>query len=247
MVQRTAVISGAGTGIGAACAQALSASCDRLVLVGRRLEKLQEVAATVPGDVHVHVRSCDLSDPQSVQELADWARAELGTVDIIVSNAGSVQPPLGDSLQTMADAWASTYLANTISAVLLIESFAPLLPRPGGRIVIIGSAAARSGNGSPAYAAAKGALQTYAISLMRSLGPDGITANVVAPGYTDGTELVAGRISPERKERLLRGIATGRPAQAAEIAHIVASLAAPEASFINGETVTVDGGPVVAG
>lgn len=103
------------------------------------------------------------------------------------------------------------------------------------------------GRTSPAYAAAKGALQTYAISLMRSLGPDGITANVVAPGYTDGTELVAGRISPERKERLLRGIATGRPAQAAEIAHIVASLAAPEASFINGETVTVDGGPVVAG
>jgi NAD(P)-dependent dehydrogenase (short-subunit alcohol dehydrogenase family) len=112
--------------------------------------------------------------------------------------------------------------------------------------VIIGSAAARSGNGSPAYAAAKGALQTYAISLMRSLGPEGITANVVAPGYTDGTELVAGRISPERKERLLRGIATGRPAQAPEIAHIVASLAAPEASFINGETVTVDGGPVVS-
>ena len=147
----------------------------------------------------------------------------------------------------MADTWAATYLANTISAVLLIESLAPLLPRPGGRIVIIGSAAARSGNGSPAYAAAKGALQTYAISLMRTLGPAGVTANVVAPGFTDGTELVAGRISPERRERLLRGIATGRPAEAAEIAHIVASLAAPEASFINGETVTVDGGPVVSG
>ena len=245
MSHRTAVISGAGTGIGAACAQALSTSCDRLVLVGRRVDRLQEVAATLNGDVHV--RSCDLTDPMAVQELADWARSDLGTVDVIVSNAGSPQPPLGATLQSMADTWAATYLANTISAVLLIESLAPLLPRPGGRIVIIGSAAARSGNGSPAYAAAKGALQTYAISLMRTLGPAGITANVVAPGFTDGTELVAGRISPERRERLLRGIATGRPAEAAEIAHIVASLAAPEASFINGETVTVDGGPVVSG
>ena len=245
MSHRTAVISGAGTGIGAACAQALSTSCDRLVLVGRRVDRLQEVAATLNGDVHV--RSCDLTDPMAVQELADWARGDLGTVDVIVSNAGSPQPPLGDTLQSMADTWAATYLANTISAVLLIESLAPLLPRPGGRIVIIGSAAARSGNGSPAYAAAKGALQTYAISLMRTLGPAGVTANVVAPGFTDGTELVAGRISPQRRERLLRGIATGRPAEAAEIAHIVASLAAPEASFINGETVTVDGGPVVSG
>jgi 3-oxoacyl-[acyl-carrier protein] reductase len=245
MAERTAVITGAGTGIGAACARALSASCDRLVLVGRRLEKLQEVAATLPGEVHV--RSCDLTDPSAVQQFAEWTRAALGTVDVIVSNAGSVQPPLGDSLQTLADAWASTYLANTISAVMMIEALAPMLPRPGGRIVIVGSAAARSGNGSPAYAAAKGALQTYAISLMRTLGPHGITANVVAPGYTDGTELVAGRISPERKERLLRGISVGRPAEVDEIAHIIASLAAPGAGFINGETVTVDGGPVVSG
>lgn len=245
MAQRTAVITGAGTGIGAACARALSGTCDRLVLVGRRVEKLQEVAATLPGEVHV--RSCDLTDPSAVQELADWTRATMSSVDVIVSNAGSVQPPLGDSLHTIADAWASTYLANTISSVMVIEALAPMLPRPGGRIVIVGSAAARSGNGSPAYAAAKGALQTYAITLMRTLGPQGITANVVAPGYTDGTELVAGRISPERKERLLRGIAAGRPADAAEIAHIVASLAASEASFINGETITVDGGPVVSG
>lgn len=242
---RTAVISGAGTGIGAACARELRASCDRLVLVGRRRDRLEEVAETLSGDVHV--QPCDLTDPAAVQAMADWARGELGTVDVIVSNAGSPQRPVGDTLQTLADTWAATYLANTISAVLLVESLAPLLARPGGRIVIIGSAAARSGNGSPAYAAAKGALQTYAISLMRTLGPQGITANVVAPGFTDGTELVAGRISPERRERLLRGIASGRPAEAAEIAHVVASLAAPGASFINGETVTVDGGPVVSG
>lgn len=245
-MSRTALITGAGTGIGAATARALALTCDRLVLVGRRPAPLEEVARSLTG-VTVAVLPCDLADPAAVQALADRVGAEIGTLDVIVSNAGSVQPPLGDTLATMAQAWMSTYEANTVTTVLLVEALLPHLSRPGGRIVIVGSAGAHTGNGSPAYISAKAALEGYVLSLMRRLAPDGITANVVAPGYTDGTELVAGRITPERRERLLRGIAVGRPAEPAEIAHVIAALAAPGAGFITGQVVTADGGSIVPG
>ena len=84
-----------------------------------------------------------------------------------------------------------------LTAVLLVEALTPALARPGGRIVLISSASALQGNATPAYGAAKAALHGWVLSLADRLGRDGITANVVAPGFTDGTELVAGRIPPE--------------------------------------------------
>ena len=247
---RTALVTGAGTGIGAATAAALATTCDRLILVGRRRDKLDAVAAQLVqdhDDVTADVRTCDLTDPAAVQALADALSADGTALDVLVANAGSVQPPLGDTLETLADAWMTTYRGNTLSAVLTVEALLPLVTRPGGRIVIVGSAGVRRGTGSPAYLAAKAALEGWIVTLMRRVAPDGITANVVAPGYTDDTELVAGRITPERRARLLTGIAVGRPAQPSEIAHAIASLAAPEAGFVTGQVVTVDGGTVIPG
>jgi 3-oxoacyl-[acyl-carrier protein] reductase len=247
---RVAVVTGGGTGIGAAVATALAATCDRLVLLGRRPDRLEAVAADLAGthpNVEVTLRSVDLTDVPAVSAFSDWAHEALPRVDVLVNNAGSPQPRIEGGLAEVAAAWETTWRANTLSAVLVTEGLKDLLARPGGRVVVIGSFAAELGTGSPAYAAAKGALETYAVTLMRELGADGITANVVAPGFTDGTELLAGRISPERRARLLASISAGRPGTPEEIASLVAYLASPAAAFVNGQVIVANGGTFLPG
>jgi 3-oxoacyl-[acyl-carrier protein] reductase len=242
-VERIAVVTGAGTGIGAACARALAPLCSRLVLLGRRREKLEEVAETLRSDsVAVDTRSVDVSDVGAVTDFVDWISASMDAVDVLVNNAGSPQPRITGGLDDVASAWESTWRANTLSVVLMTEGLKPLLRRPGGRIVTIGSFAAEMGTGSPAYASAKGALETYSVTLMRELGRDGITSNIVSPGYTQGTELLEGRMTPERHERLVAGIAAGRAGTPEEIAAAVAYLASPLAGFVNGRVLTANGG-----
>lgn len=237
------MITGAGTGIGAACARALAPDCSRLVLLGRRREKLEEVAETLRRDsVAVDTRSVDVSDVGAVTDFVDWIGASADAVDVLVNNAGSPQPKITGGLADVASAWESTWRANTLSVVLVTEGLKPLLRRPGGRIVTIGSFAAEMGTGSPAYASAKGALETYSVTLMRELGREGITSNIVSPGYTQGTELLEGRMTPERHERLVAGIAAGRAGTPEEIASAVAYLASPLAGFVNGRVLTANGG-----
>jgi 3-oxoacyl-[acyl-carrier protein] reductase len=248
--QRLAVVTGAGTGIGAACALALAPTCARLVLVGRRLAKLEEVADQLRSrhaGVVVDCRSVDLTDVAAVSAFADWARESLRRVDIVVNNAGSPQPRISGGLDDVAAAWESTWRANTLSAVLVTEGLKPILTRPGGRIVTIGSFAASLGTGSPAYASAKAALETYTVSLMRELGPEGITANLVAPGYTAGTELLEGRITPERHERLVSATASRRAGTPDEIASLVAYLASPLAGYVSGQSIIANGGTYLQG
>jgi 3-oxoacyl-[acyl-carrier protein] reductase len=247
---RIAVVTGGGTGIGAAIAHTLAQSCSVIVLVGRRQDRLDATASEIMAEysgVTVHGRSVDLANLDAVTEFIDWAHQELPQVDVVVNNAGSAQPRIEAGLASVASAWETTWRANTLSSVLVTEGLKDLLARPGGRIIMIGSFAAELGTGSPAYASAKGALQAYAISLMRELGPEGITANVVAPGFTDGTELLAGRISPERRERLLTRIAARRPGTPEEMASLVGYLASPEAGFINGQLITANGGTYLSG
>jgi 3-oxoacyl-[acyl-carrier protein] reductase len=245
-----AVITGGGTGIGAAVAHTLAESCSVIVLVGRRQDRLDAMASELtskhPG-ITIHGQSVDLTNIDSVNTFIEWAHQELPQVNVVVNNAGAAQPQIEEGLTSVASAWESTWRANTLSSVLVTEGLKDLLARPGGRIIMIGSFAAELGTGSPAYASAKGALAAYAISLMRELGSQGITANVVAPGFTDGTELLAGRISPERRERLLTSISARRPGTPEEIASLVGYLASPLAGFINGELITANGGTYLSG
>jgi len=155
--------------------------------------------------------------------------------------------PAEAPLDQLADSWLEAYRANALSAVLLTAALEPLLPHSGGRVVLVGCKAATTGGATPAYVAAKAALNGWVLSLAARLGPSRTTANVVAPGYTADTELVAGRIPPDRHAALLTGIAAGRPASSEEVAAMVRFLASPAAAYVNGQVLAVDGGVVPAG
>lgn len=248
--RRVVIVTGGGTGIGAACASALATDGTDVVLVGRRIDRLETAAnaiRTSGAAATVHCRSTDVTDVAAVTGLCDWVGESLGRVDVVVNNAGSPQPRIEGGLASVASAWESTWRANALSVVLVTEGMRPLLTRPGGRIVTIGSFAATLGTGSPAYASAKAALETYTVTLARELGPEGITANVVAPGYTIGTELLEGRITPERHERLVSATASRRAGTPEEIASLVAYLASPLAAYVNGQTIIANGGTYLPG
>src|ERR687885_519217 len=126
---RIAVITGGGTGIGAACAARLSADGYQVVLVGRRREVLERTAEAVRSDGGAaSVAPADLSDPRQGQTPADLVRADFGRVDVLVNNAGAPATPEGSSLRELSDAWLRTFQANTVSAVLLTTALEPLLP-----------------------------------------------------------------------------------------------------------------------
>jgi 3-oxoacyl-[acyl-carrier protein] reductase len=241
-MSRNIVISGGGTGIGLAAAQAFAADGDRVLLLGRRAEVLEK--AGVPGAL---TYAADLSDTAQVRGVAGFVARELGTVDVLVHSAGGtgqLEPPASgdDPLDAVAHAWTVNFRLNLLSAALLTEALKDRLAEPGGRVLFVSSIAAYRGSGSGAYAAAKAGLHPYAHDLARELGPRGITVNVVAPGYIEDTEFFGPAIDPARRARLVADTANGRAGTPGDIAGTLHWLASPGAGHVTSQIVQVNGG-----
>ena len=244
-MERHAVVSGGGTGIGKAVARRLAAEGSRVTILGRRAEALARAALEIndaTGADRVSTLVADLVDPAQVADAASEIR-KAGAVDVLVLNAGGNLGGDAFSLEELADAWRRNFDGNVLTAVLLTESLLPDLPRPGGRIVAITSVAALRGAGS--YGAAKAAMHAWVMSLATELGPDGITVNAVAPGFIPDTEFWEGRLTDAIVASRVDVTPVARPGTPEEVAEAVAYLASERAGFTTGQILQVNGGMVL--
>lgn len=235
---RQAVISGGGTGIGRAVAEAFVALGDQVVITGRRKDVLEETAAQL--GPRVRPVAFDAADATQVEAALHWLPDR---VDVLVNTAGGntdIGSATPDSLASIADAWRANLDANVLSAVLLTEALRPRLS-VGGAVVSISSIAAHRG-GSGSYGAAKAAVEAWNLTLSQELGRSSITANVIAPGYIEATEFFRGRMSEQRRMTLIAQTANGRAGMPADIAGTVVFLASSAASHITGQVLHVNGG-----
>jgi 3-oxoacyl-[acyl-carrier protein] reductase len=235
---RQVIVTGGGTGIGRAVAEVFAEAGDQVVITGRRAAVLKETAAELgPG---VRGVAFDAADPGQIEAALSDLPSQ---VDVLVNSAGGntdigAAPPVG--LAGLAAAWRANLDANVLTAVLVTEALRPGLA-PGGTVISISSIAAhRPGAGS--YSAAKAAVEAWNLSLAQDLGADRITANVIAPGFIDGTGFFGSGMTDQRRATLIGQTFTGRAGQPADIAGLALFLASPAASHITGQVLHVNGG-----
>lgn len=235
-MQQTVVVTGGGTGIGRAVAEHFLLLGAQVTITGRRAAALEQAASSLSGTVNT--ATFDASDPTEVREFAE----HIGPIDVLVNNAGGNTDFDGlpaATLDEIATAWQANFRANVLTAVLMTYSLLPVMRSPGA-IISIGSIAADKGSGS--YGAAKAAIASWNIGVANEVGPRGITANVVSPGYIAGTEFFRKELTDERRSELIDAAMTQRAGSVDDIAHTVAFLASANARQITGQTISVNGG-----
>jgi NAD(P)-dependent dehydrogenase (short-subunit alcohol dehydrogenase family) len=246
------VVTGAGRGIGAAIARALGRAGARVVLAARNVDEIESVAREIAsgGGAAWAVR-CDVADAEAVERLRAEAESRLGSVGILVNNAGiATSAPL--KRQTL-DEWRRVFAVNVEGAFLVTRAFLPpMVERGWGRVVNIASVAGRTG--APyiaAYAASKHALVGMTRALAAEVAPSGVTVNALCPGYvdtpmTDGSveRIVAktGRPAEEARRRIVEANPQGRLIEPEEVAFLTLTLCDERARGVNGQTIGIDGG-----
>jgi 3-oxoacyl-[acyl-carrier protein] reductase len=235
---KTALVTGASGGIGAAIARGLHDHGATLVLSGTRREALDALAADL-GE-RAHVCPADLSDPAAPDALVAAAEQAAGPLAILVNNAGFARDNLALRMKD-ADWQAVLDIDLTAPFRLARAALRVMLRRRAGRIVSISSLVGTTGNAGQAnYAAAKAGLGGMTKSLAYEVAPRGITVNMVAPGYVETAMTDA--LQEARRTKLLDMIPLGRLGQPADIAAAVVYLASDEASWVTGATLHVNGG-----
>lgn len=235
---KSALITGASGGIGGAIATALHAAGATVALSGTREGPLQELAATL-GD-RVHVMPCNLSDTAAVDALPKDAAKQMGSLDILVNNAGITRDNL--FMRMSDDEWQSVLDVNLSATFRLCRaSLRGMMKARWGRIVNISSVVGATGNpGQGNYAAAKAGMIGMSKSLAYEVASRGITVNAVAPGFI--ATAMTDKLTEDQKSGILSQIPAGRMGTPDEIAAAVLYLSSPEAAYVTGATLHVNGG-----
>jgi 3-oxoacyl-[acyl-carrier protein] reductase len=235
---KTALITGASGGIGGDIARTLHAAGATVALSGTREAPLQALAEEL-GE-RAHVLTCNLSDADAVEALPKQAIAAMGSVDILVNNAGITKDNL--FMRMKDEEWQSVLDVNLTSTMRLCRGVVRgMMKARWGRIINISSVVGSTGNpGQANYAASKAGMVGMTKSLAYEIANRGITVNAVAPGFiaTAMTE----KLNEAQKEAILSQIPAARMGDSKEIAAAVLYLASPEAAYVTGTTLHVNGG-----
>ncbi|NOC82763.1 3-oxoacyl-[acyl-carrier-protein] reductase [Ruegeria sp. HKCCD6228] len=235
---KNALITGASGGIGGDIARALHGAGAAVGLSGTRVEPLQALADEL-GE-RAHVLPCNLSDPEAVEALPKQAVEAMGSVDILVNNAGITRDNL--FMRMSDEEWQSVIDVNMTSTMKLCKGvIRGMMKSRWGRIVNVSSVVAAIGNpGQANYAASKAGIIGFSKALAHEVATRGITVNAVAPGFI--TTAMTEKLTEEQKKGLLLKVPAGRMGEPEEIAAAVLYLASPEAGYVTGSTLHVNGG-----
>jgi NAD(P)-dependent dehydrogenase (short-subunit alcohol dehydrogenase family) len=237
---RSAVVTGASRGIGAATARALDAAGARVALVARSADDLEKVALDL--DHEPVVLSANLEDPEAPADVARRALEALGGVDVVVNNAAvAARLP---AVETSAATIDQILAVNVRAPLLLVAALLPsMIERRRGSIINLSSVSAVIGTPRrAAYAASKGAMDAATRSLAVELGPFGIRVNSVAPGVVDTALWAKNKVIAGVPEAIDALTPLRRWANPDDVADVIVFLASDASRFVTGETVSADGG-----
>jgi len=237
---RTALVTGASRGIGAAAARSLDRAGARVALLARDRDGLEATAGGLAHEPLIVV--ADLADASATSEAAGSVLAAFGRIDILVNNAAAAaRLPIAELDAATIDAMLAV---NVRAPLLLVAALAPSMIATGrGSIINVSSVSGLVGTPNrAAYAASKGALDAATRSLAIELGPAGVRVNAVAPGVVDTALWARNKAVPGVVEMIEAETPLRRWAQPDDIADVIVFLASDAARFVTGETISVDGG-----
>lgn len=239
-VNKTVIVTGAGSGIGAGAAKRFAAEGANVVLAGRSRDKLEAIAAGLEPD-RVLVQTCDVSDESQVAALMAAAAGRFGGIDVLVSNAGTAV--FKDFAETTTADWRETMAIDLDGVFFCARAALPHLEKSKGAIVHVASVSGMGGDWKmTAYNAAKGGVVNFTRSLALDLAGRGIRVNAVAPSFTI-TDMTGDMKDDQRiLAKFAERMPLGGPATPDDIAGPILFLASDDARFVTGVILPVDGG-----